>query len=167
MARYAELADLARVATRGWSDLAQRAAQDARVTGELLRTLAEGGDTSAWAPEAVALAEAALMLLEDTLDRASRHADTYITPRLAAPLTPELVAASDLPTVVATIAWRRLFGTPVQKEMIEGTRWADDYLRDFAAGRVSLGRTDVQSSDPDVWSHFEPRQITDETLKGF
>lgn len=167
MSRYATLADLARVATGGWDDLAQRASRDARVSGALLRTVAEGGDTDAYAPEAVTEAGYALVVLEDTLDRASRHADTYINPRYRGPLPDQLVAASDLPTVVATIAYRRLFGTPVPKDVTEGTRWADVYLRDLADGRVSLGQHDAQGADPETMARFAPRGITDETLRGF
>jgi phage gp36-like protein len=165
--RYADPADLARVATGGWTDLAQRAARDARVTGELIRALADGADTSAWPADVVQLGQYALVVIEDTLDRASRHADTYINPRFKGPLTADLIAASDLPTVVATIAYRRLFGTPISKDLADGTRWADDYLRDLAAGRVSLGQHDAQGADPETRAEFSPRQITDETLRGF
>lgn len=167
MNRYATLADLARVATAGWDDLAQRAVSDARVTGQLLRTLAEAGDTSAWPAEVVLEAGHALVVLEDTLDRASRHADTYINPRYRGPLADALVAASDLPTVVATIAYRRLFGAQLPKEVAEGTRWADAYLRDLADGRVSLGQHDAQGADPETMASFSPRRVTDDTLRGF
>ena len=39
---YATVADVARVATRGWDDIAQRAVQNARVPGETLRALYSG-----------------------------------------------------------------------------------------------------------------------------
>lgn len=147
---YATLDDLARIATGGWLDLAQRAVRDARVTGELLRTLAEGGDTSGWPAEVVTVAGQAITRLTDSLGRASRHADTYIAPRYQGvlPLPAELVAGSDLPSVVAAIAYRRLYGATLPKELQEGTRWADDYLRDLGAGRVSLGAADTAIAQP-------------------
>lgn len=166
--RYATLSDLVRVATHGWDELAQRVAQDARVDGALLRAVAESGDVSEWPDDVVALAAEGLARLEDTLTRASRHADTYITPRLAGmPLSASVVAASDLPTVVATIAYRRLYGAAASEDIRKGTAWADAYLQDFAAGRVSLGTTDVQGSDAATYSSFAPRSITDDTLRGF
>lgn len=165
---YAEISDLARVATQGWAELAQRVVQDARVDGALLRALAEGGDVSAWPTEVVILAEDGLARLMDGLERASRHADTYITPRLGGvPLSAGLIAASDLPTVVATIAYRRLFGAAASDDIRKATAWADDYLRDFAAGRVSLGGNDPQGADPETYSDFAPRHITDDALRGF
>lgn len=165
---YATLTDLARVATNGWAELAQRAAQDARVDGALLRAVAEGAELGAWAPDVVALAEAAHARLIADLERASRHADTYITPRLAGlPLSPELVAGSDLPTVVASIAYRRLYGAAASDDIRKSTAWADQYLRDFADGRVSIGGNDPQGADPETYAEFAPRQITDDTLRGF
>ena len=147
---YATAADLARLATRGWDDVAQRAVQDARVPGALLRTLFEGGDVDAWPLDIVERAQGALADIADLLERVSRHADTYIAPRYAGvlPLPAHLVAGSDLPSVVAAIALRRLMGASVPKDAVDNTRWADDYLRDLAAGRVSLGATDTQTAQP-------------------
>lgn len=147
---YATADDLARVATRGWDDIAQRTAQDARITGALLRTLYEGGDTGAWPADSVERAQQALSAVADLLERVSRHADTYIAPRYAGtlPLPAHLVAGSDLPSVVATLALRRLMGASVPKDAVDNTRWADDYLRDLAAGRVSLGATDTATAQP-------------------
>ena len=147
---YATLADMARVATRGWDDIAQRAAQDARVSGALLRELYEGGNPDNWQAEAVARARVALADLADLLERVSRHADTYIAPRYVGqlPLPAHLVAGSDLPSVVAAIALRRLMGASVPKDAADNTRWADEYLRDLAAGRVSLGGTDDATAQP-------------------
>lgn len=147
---YATPADVARLATSGWDDVAQRVAQDARVTGQLLRTIYEGGDTSAWTEEAIALAESALAALSDSLERASRHADTYIAPRYAGvlPLPADLVAGSDLPSVVAAIVLRRLMGVNIPKDVTDNTRWADEYLRDLAAGKVSLGARDSATAQP-------------------
>lgn len=165
---YATLSDLARVATAGWNELAQRAAQDARITGALLRALDEGQATSGWPDEVVELAHTAHARLVEDLERASRHADTYITPRLGGvPLSPGAVAASDLPTVVASIAYRRLYGAAAPEEIRKSTAWADDYLKDFAAGRVSIGGNDPQQADPETYAAFAPRQITDDTLRGF
>lgn len=147
---YATPADVARLATRGWDDLAQRVAQDARVTGALLRAMHEGADTSAWSSEAVALGQSALASLSDSLERVSRHADTYIAPRYRGvlPLPDHLVAGSDLPSVVAAITLRRLMGANVSKDATDNTAWADQYLRDLSAGRVSLGATDTDTAQP-------------------
>ena len=105
---YATPTDLARVATQGWDEVAQRAARDARVSGELLRLTAEGGDRSAYSAEIIALADDALLKVVDVLERTSRAADTYLAPRYRAvmPLADALIQSSDLPTAVATIALR-------------------------------------------------------------
>lgn len=166
--RYATLGDLARVASNGWDELAQRGSRDRRVTGVLLRTLAEGGDTSAFPAEAVTEAGYALDVLNDSLDRASRHADTYIAPRAPTPVSAERLEGSDLPTVVAAIALRRLYGTTVPEAVLQGTKWADQYLRDFADGRVSLGAGHPAPGGDNVTYHaFGARGITDDTLRGF
>ncbi|MDO5289341.1 MAG: DUF1320 family protein [Pseudomonadota bacterium] len=147
---YATAADLARVATRGWDDLAQRAAQNARVPGELLRTLYTGGSTAGVDADVLSLAQRAMELLHDALERASRHADTYIQPRYQGqlPLPAHLVDGSDLPTVVATVAYRRLMGASLSEDVDRNTAWAEKYLRDLAAGVVSLGGSDHDTPQP-------------------
>lgn len=166
---YATLDDLARAATNGWAELAQRACRDARVDGALLRAVATSGDLSAWSAEAIALAQAGVALLTDEAERVSRYADTFLAPRYAPilPLSAGVLAGTDLPTVLATIALRRLYGHAVTDDMLKATRWADDYLRDLAAGRVSLGVPVVEADDPEVKHAFSERQITDDTLRGF
>ena len=93
---YATLADMLRAATGGWADLAQRASASPLVDGPLLQATAEGTDRSAWTLQAVAEADAALARLQDVLDRASRHADTYLFPRYrqTMPLSESVVQAS-------------------------------------------------------------------------
>lgn len=150
MAAYADADDLARVATDTWRGLAQLASPDAAVDGELLAATAHGDPREAWSPAAQAAADTALALLQEQLERASRHADTFLAPRYRAvlPLAAELIAGSDLPTVVATIAYRRLFGSAADKAMLDATAWADAYLRDLAAGRASLGAADTATAQP-------------------
>lgn len=150
---YATLDDLARVATGGWNDLAQRASSGAvaaLVDGELLQASVAGLDTSAWSVLAQQAAQEALVRLNDALERASRHADTYLFPRYrtALPLSPELLAGSDLPSVVAAIALKRLYGTNIPEDLRRGTQWADDYLLALAKGTVSLGVLDEQVAQP-------------------
>ena len=109
---YATPADVARVATRGWDDIAQRAVQNARVPGETLRLLYSGGSMAGVAADVLELAQRGLEHVQDVLERTSRHADTYIQPRYQGqlPLPAHLVSGSDLPTVVATVDYRRLMG---------------------------------------------------------
>ncbi|MEW6446324.1 MAG: phage protein Gp36 family protein [Pseudomonadota bacterium] len=148
MTRYATPADLARNATDGWHELAQRATRSPLVSGELLRLTFEQGDRSAYDGEAIALADDGLAVLDDALERASRHADTYLAPRYQAvmPLSAELIAGSDLPSAVAVIALRRLYGHSVPDEVRNGTKWADDYLRDLSTGKASLGQADTATA---------------------
>lgn len=150
MPAYATLQHLADAATGGWLELAQRATSDPDVDGALLQATAQAGDRSAWSPEAQAAADAALVRLQDALERASRHADTYLFPRYRQqmPLPPDLVNGSSLPAVVAAIALKRLYGTSVPEELRKGTQWADDYLRDLAKGVVSLGGADTTVATP-------------------
>lgn len=147
---YATPADVARVATRGWDDVAQRAVQNARVPGETMRLLFSGGSMAGVAPDVVQLAERGLAHVEDILERASRHADTYIQPRYQGqlPLPAHLVSGSDLPTVVATIAYRRLMGASLSQDVERNTAWAEKYLRDLADGRVTFGATDSATPQP-------------------
>lgn len=150
MTAYATLQQLADAATGGWLELAQRATTDPDVDGALLQVTAQAGDRSAWSPEAQAAADAALVRLQDALERASRHADTYLFPRYRQqmPLPPDLVSGSSLPAVVAAIALKRLYGTSVPEELRKGTQWADDYLRDLSKGVVSLGGADTTVATP-------------------
>ncbi len=147
---YATPADIARVATRGWDDIAQRVVQNARVSGELLRTLHEGGSTAGVDADVLAMARRALDLVGDVLERSSRHADTYIQPRYQGvlPLPAHLVNGSDLPTVVATLAYRRLMGASLSEDVDRNTKWAEAYLRDLADGRVTFGATDNNTPQP-------------------
>lgn len=151
MTAYATVANMVLAATGGWAELAQRASPaDPRVDGALLQATVELADRSPWPPELWALADAAVLRLDDALARASRHADTYLFPRYrqALPLSSELVAGSDLPTVVATIALKRLYGTQVPEDLRKGSQWADDYLKDLSTGRVSLGLLDTAVAQP-------------------
>ncbi|MEW5972334.1 MAG: phage protein Gp36 family protein [Pseudomonadota bacterium] len=148
MTRYATPADLARVATDSWDELAQRATRSTLVDGELLRRTYYGEDRSAYGSEAITLADAAMAVLTDALERASRHADAYLAPRYQAvmPLSAELIAGSDLPSAVATLALRRLYGHAVPDDVRNGTRWADEYLRDLSTGKASLGQADTATA---------------------
>ena len=147
---YATPADLARVATRGWDDIAQRAVQNARVSGELLRALYAGESTAGMEADVLALAERGLAHVVDVLERTSRHADTYIQPRYQGklPLPAHLINGSDLPTVVATIAYRRLMGASLSEDVDRNTAWAEKYLRDLADGKVTFGATDNATPQP-------------------
>lgn len=150
MAVYATLTDLADAATGTWVELAQRAAPDAVLDADLLRATVHGADRSAWDAPSQALADAAVQRLQSALERASRHADTYLFPRYRQhmPLPPALVAASSLPAAVAAIAIKRLYGTQVPEDLRKATQWADDYLRDLSRGIVSLGQPDTEVPTP-------------------
>jgi phage gp36-like protein len=148
MSGYATLTDLARMATGHWEELAQHTGRDARVTGELLHLTATGGDRSGYDAAVIALADESHATLLDALERASRFADTYLAPRYRAvmPLSEGLVLSSDLPSAVAAVALRRLYGHAVPEEVRQGTAWADAYLRDISTGKVSLGGEDTATA---------------------
>lgn len=150
MAMYATISDLVNAATDGWAELAQRAALDAVLDAELLRLVAMGGDVSPWTAEQIGVAAAALARLQDALDKASRHADTYLFPRYRTrmPLPEELVQGSSLPGAVAAIALKRLYGTSVPEDLRRGAAWADQYLVDLSKGVVSLGGADNEVAQP-------------------
>ena len=150
MSAYATINDLANAATEGWRELAQRGAPEAVLDSALLFAVATGGDASGWTPEEVAVATAALARLQDALDRASRHADTYLFPRYRAsmPLPTDMVLGSSLPGAVAAIALKRLYGTSVPEELRRGAAWADQYLVDLSKGIVSLGGADNDVAQP-------------------
>lgn len=163
---YATAADMLRAATGGWSDLAQRASASPLVDGALLQATADGADRSVWTAESVAEADTAWARLQDVLNRASRHADTYLFPRYrqAMPLPDEVVQASSLPDAVATIAYKRLYGALVPEDVRKGTQWADDYLKDLSAGRVSLGAQDaVVAQTPNHVASRSPGRVFDLT----
>ena len=150
MAAYATINDLVNAATGGWTELAQRAALDAVLDAELLRLVATAGDVSAWTSEQIAVALSALARLQDALDKASRHADTYLFPRYRSrmPLPIDLVQGSSLPGAVAAIALKRLYGTSVPEDLRRGAAWADQYLVDLSKGIVSLGGADNDVAQP-------------------
>lgn len=150
MAAYAIINDLVSAATGGWTELAQRAAPEAVLDSLLLQLLGTGGDVSDWTPEAVAVGTAALARLQDALDRASRHADTYLFPRyrVRMPLSQDLIQGSSLPAAVAAIALKRLYGTSVPEDLRRGSAWADDYLVGLSKGTVSLGGGDAEVAQP-------------------
>lgn len=150
MSAYATLSDLANAATDGWRELAQRGAPEAVLDSTLLQVVAAAGDTSGWEAEEVAVATVALARLQEALERASKHADTYLFPRYRAqmPLAAELVQGSSLPSAVAAIALKRLYGTSVPEELRRGATWAEQYLVDLAKGTVSLGGADTEVAQP-------------------
>lgn len=150
MPAYATMADLAAAATGGWAELAQRAAPEVVLDAQLLRAVATAADTGDWTASQVQEATAALVRLQDALERASRHADTYLFPRYRArmPLPLDLVQGSSLPAAVAAIALKRLYGTAVPEDLRRGAAWADDYLRDLSKGAVSLGGADIDVAQP-------------------
>lgn len=143
--QYATVADVARAATGGWDELAQRASASPLVDGELLQATVSGADRSAWTVQAQSAADVAWARLQDVLNRASRHADTCMFPRYRKqmPLPSDVVQGSSLPDAVAAIALKRLFGANIPDEVLKGTKWADDYLKDLMAGRASLGVEDA------------------------
>lgn len=150
MSAYATLTDLANAATDGWRELAQRGAPEAVLDSALLAVAAAGGDTSAWPADDVTVATTALARLQDALERASKHADTYLFPRYRAqmPLPVDMVLGSSLPAAVAAIALKRLYGSSVPEELRRGAAWADQYLADLNKGVVSLGGTDTEVAQP-------------------
>jgi len=147
---YGTIFDLVAAATGGWLELAQRAAPEAVLDPRLLEAVATAGDVSDWTVDEIAVAAVALQRLHDAMERASRHADTYLFPRYRArmPLPLDLVQGSSLPAAVAAIALKRLYGTTVPEELRRGAAWADDYLRDLSKGAVSLGGTDTEVAQP-------------------
>ena len=150
MTAYATILNLVEAATGGWTELAQRAAPEAVLDGVLLQAVATSGDVSDWTPDAIAVATTALARLQDALERASRHADTYLFPRYRAsmPLPTDMVLGSSLPGAVAAIALKRLYGTSVPEELRRGAAWADQYLVDLSKGVVSLGGADTDVAQP-------------------
>ncbi len=166
---YATFADLVRVSVDGWVEIAQRATRDPRVTPELFQAAAEGADTSAWPAEVAAVALAGAGAVRTQISAASRYADGFIGGRYPGGLTPDQVAASDLPTVVATIALRRMYGAAVTEEVLAATKWADDFLKAIAAGTASLVPAAVApaEAEAEVFYDFSPRAVTDDTLRGF
>lgn len=150
MAAYASIADLVSAATGGWTELAQRAAPEQVLDGALLQIVAAGGDPGEWTPDVVTAATAALARLQDALERASKHADTYLFPRyrVRMPLSQDLVQGSSLPAAVAAIALKRLYGTSVPEDLRRGSAWADDYLAGLSKGTVSLGGGDADVAQP-------------------
>ena len=161
---YATAADMLRAATGGWNDLAQRASASPLVDGALLQATVEGADRSAWTPAARGEADQAWSKLQDVLNRASRHADTYLFPRYrqTMPLLDAVVQASSLPDAVAAIAYKRLYGALVPEGVRKGCQWADDYLKDLSTGRVSLGVQDeVVAQSPGKVASRSPARVFD------
>ena len=143
---YCLASEVANTATGGWEELAQRASPvEAGVDGELLRAAVAGQSLADWPPEAQALAAEAVLRLNDAIDKAGRHIDTYLFPRYrqVMPLAQETVEASSLPGVCAALALRRLWGASLPAELRRGPAWAAQYLVDVSTGIASLGQVDT------------------------
>lgn len=165
--RYASFDDLAQVAPNGWQELAELGRAGPGVTAALLEAAAAGEDLSAWDPAQVEDALRALGRLADALDRTSRQADSYLVPRYGQRLPAEVIAASDLPGAVATLALRRLYGHTASEGLRKATEWADRYLVDLSTGRASIGRPGVQEADPETRWDFSTRAASDAALVGY
>lgn len=143
---YCTAAEVANAATSGWEELAQRAnPTGAGVDSELLQAAVAGQSLADWPEENRQLAAQAVVRVNDAIDMAGRHIDTYLFPRYRSvmPLPAETVLASSIPAVCAAIALRRLYGASVPEEVRKGTAWADQYLVDVSKGVVSLGVVDT------------------------
>ena len=143
---YCTALEVANTATGGWEELAQRAnPTGAGVDGELLQAAVAGEPLTDWPQDAQDLAAQALARLNDAIDKAGRHIDTYLFPRYRSvmPLALEVIQASSIPAVCAAIALRRLYGASLPEEVRNGTKWADAYLVDVSKGVVSLGQPDT------------------------
>jgi phage gp36-like protein len=148
---YCTAADVANTATGGWEELAQRASPTgAGVDGELLRAACDGLSLADWPSDVQALGSEAAVRVNDAIDKAGRHIDTYLFPRYrqVMPLELATVQASSLPGVCAAIALRRLYGASLPDEVRNGTKWADTYLVDLSKGIVSLGQADTDVAQP-------------------
>ncbi|MBR4877061.1 MAG: DUF1320 family protein [Rhodocyclaceae bacterium] len=166
-APYCTPSDMAVVATGGWEELAQRAAQDGRVTGELLELTCTGADRGQYDFLARELADKALARLERHCESVTHYAETFIAVRYRTPLSIDIIAHSDLPSVCATIAVLRLAGISATQDMREAAQWAERYLSRIADGKASLGRQQVQGNDPVTLATFSGRAMTDIDLQGF
>lgn len=165
--RYASFDDLAQAAPNGWQELAELGRAGPGVTASLMEAAAVGEDLSGWDPAQVDDALRALARLADALDRSSRHADSYLVPRYGHRLPAEVIAASDLPGAVATLALRRLYGHTASDALRKATEWADRYLVDLSAGRASIGTPGVQETDPETRYDFSARAASDAALTGY
>lgn len=133
----------------GAAELAELAApEDRQVTGELLRLTLEGGDRSAYTPEAIAAADAASARLSEVLERAGKRIDSYLAPRYALPLAPELIASSDLVAACMDIARFMLMEDAATSTVKDRYDRALAWLRDLSTGRASLGELDTAVATP-------------------
>lgn len=164
---YATFADLVRVSVDGWVEIAQachpRPAGDAGAVpgcGRGRRHVGLAGGCGGRGPGRQPAVQA-------QISAASRYADDFIGGRYPGGLTPDQVAASDLPTVVATIALRRMYGAAVTEEVLAATKWADDFLKAIASrhGQPDAGRRGPAEAEAEVLYDFSARAVTDDTLR--
>lgn len=164
---YATAADL--LLWYGARELAQVAVPDdlSATTPELMRLTIENGDRDLFAPEEIAAADAGLARINRALSDAGLLITSYLAPRHALPLAPELVETTHLPRTCGAITRRLLHNDRVPEEVIKGYDLAMKWLGDLAAGRAELTPTPAATGAGLAAFDAVDRVFDQETLRGF
>lgn len=112
---------------------------------DVLSAVIEGSDTSAFTTEALALANAALALIEQAIGTVTLDIDGYVSAVRTLPLTQEIIDASPLPNIAYALVVYALEERPEAKTESE-YKAALMRLRDIQKGSIQLGENDPQPS---------------------
>lgn len=116
------------------------------VTDVLLELTITGGDRSSYSPQDIQAADAAVNVINEALNGASKFMDSYLESQYQLPLPQGQIGASTLPPICGDIARYKLYDDKptdvVRKRFEDALHW----LRDVAAGRASLGAGEPAST---------------------
>lgn len=149
----------------GAEELAQVATDDASVDGTLMQLTIEAGDRSAFTPEQIAAADAALVVINGALADADGIVNGYVIVRYPALPTP---VPRLLTVYAADIARFQLHDDQVSEEIANRNQAATRALEKIAAGKLSLGVVpEPASSDAPEVSKPHERVFDHNSLKDF
>lgn len=149
---YATAADL--IERFSAEEIAQRAAPEGvRVTGDLLQLTVSGGDRSAYAPDQIAAADAALVRIGGVLDDASADIDSYLSQRYEVPLSP---VPRVLVRIACDLARYYLYDDAVTKDSVIDMRYnaAIKMLGQISTGDIKLGEEPEPPVNPEAGATF-------------
>lgn len=113
------------------------------VSAELFSTAARGEDISTWAADEQAAAMAAVAVVNQAIVDATSTVDGYLSARYALPIVP---TPATILRVTGDIARYYLYEDIATETIIERYKQAIAWLRDVAAGKVSLGDSEATPS---------------------
>ena len=132
----------------------------------LLELTVSGGDRSAYTPEEIEAADAALAVINEALDASDAIIDSYLGQRYELPLSQTQIDASPLPRYCGDLARYQLADDQevetITKRYDRALRW----LRDLADGKASIGAGEPEQASGAVVISGPSRIFGRDRMKG-